>query len=441
MMTTTFITGITSIGWSVLPVTDRWGAMRKFPSDYESKGMFYIVAGLILVALIVLLVWIQFLRRKDKKTKRLSFIDHVKNLGLSERDRILLLAIANKAELKQVESIFTIATAFDRGSSKVISEGLNSKLKSDEIQGLKTEISFLREKLGFKIQRSELTSGSVGINLSTRQIPVGKKLCLVSLEDGDSKRNIETIVEHNSDEELKVKLPESVEMEIGQQWSVQCYSGASVWQFNTEVISFDGNAVGLNHTSVIKLTSRRRYPRVSVSKPAFIAGFSFDIKSVGQVSCDIDEQQAGDNSSDKYADDMKPDQSPCLIWGPPEFVPAVVTELAGPGLRIESSLYAAAGHKVLIVLGLENNDDRKSSENIQNCESQPCRILEDIGVVRHCRKTNDGWSLAVELTGLSDPNVDELIRITNAENMNQMAAQREKAVSKDMEVEVLVQER
>jgi hypothetical protein len=41
-------------------------------------------------------------------------------------------------------------------------------------------------------------------------------------------------------------------------------------------------------------------------------------------------------------------------------------------------------------------------------------VLEDVGLVRNCRASHDGVSIAVELSGLSEGEIDELVRITNA---------------------------
>jgi len=42
------------------------------------------------------------------------------------------------------------------------------------------------------------------------------------------------------------------------------------------------------------------------------------------------------------------------------------------------------------------------------------KIVQDIGMVRHTKTAENGLSIAVELVGLSDSDVDELIRATNA---------------------------
>ncbi len=74
---------------------------------------------------------------------------------------------------------------------------------------------------------------------------------------------------------------------------------------------------------------------------------------------------------------------------------------------------------------------------------QESRIVEDIGEVRHTKAIQDGFSIAVELTGLSDSNVSELIRATNAAsirtNVNRQdspdSAETEEKVSKPMVVQ------
>ncbi|MHC4112653.1 MAG: hypothetical protein ACYSUY_16395, partial [Planctomycetota bacterium] len=47
--------------------------------------------------------------------------------------------------------------------------------------------------------------------------------------------------------------------------------------------------------------------------------------------------------------------------------------------------------------------------------------VEDIGEVRHIKAMQNGFSIAVELTGLSDPDVSELIRATNTASLRTIA--------------------
>ena len=105
-------------------------------------------------------------------------------------------------------------------------------------------------------------------------------------------------------------------------------------------------------------------------------------------------------------------------------MPATVTELGGPGLRIETKLEVKAGDRVLVIVNLseENVQDlnpTSKSTSLRSAlsrdrKSTPSKIVEDIGEVRHVRTLQNGSSIAVELTGLNDSDMNELIRATNA---------------------------
>ena len=117
------------------------------------------------------------------------------------------------------------------------------------------------------------------------------------------------------------------------------------------------------------------------------------------------------------------------MWGPPEFIPAVITELAGIGLRIESSLETKAGERVLVIFGLEQKQDSGSRSG----RAASLKIVEGVGEVRHTKATMDGLSIAVELTGLSDSNIDELTRATNAVSLGVNSGNRNMPVSANAE--------
>ena len=49
------------------------------------------------------------------------------------------------------------------------------------------------------------------------------------------------------------------------------------------------------------------------------------------------------------------------------------------------------------------------------------KVIEDMGEVRHTKAIKNGLSIAVELMGLSDSDVNELIRATNAASLQASA--------------------
>ena len=147
--------------------------------------------------------------------------------------------------------------------------------------------------------------------------------------------------------------------------------------------------------------------RVPVQKQAFIAYFPFIRTPVtdsrkSMKSFRMYRSPAGDSGS---------------VWGPPEFVPAVVTELAGPGLCIEAPLELKVDNRVLVVLELDEGESQNSPPEGEDNKSVTSKIVEDMGVVRHIKTVKNGFSIAVELIGLSDLDVNELIRATNAASL------------------------
>ncbi|MFC1795190.1 hypothetical protein ACFL3Q_16590, partial [Planctomycetota bacterium] len=254
-------------------------------------------------------------------------------------------------------------------------------------------MSVLREKLGFENKHSTTAGSAANSNKSSsKQIPAGKQLYITRLNAGES-TEIESTVIENNDVELTVKLQASMESKPGELWSVRYYFGASVWEFETSSISCYGNILVLNHSNDIRFINRRRFLRVPVNKPTFIARFPF--ARMLQPESDSDSTNISGNS-----------------WGPPEFVPASVTEMAGPGLRVEAPLEVKVGDRVLVILKLSEEDLQSNSQ--RTGKTAPEKIVEDIGEVRHIKKIKNGFSIAVELIGLSDPNISELVRVTNA---------------------------
>jgi hypothetical protein len=190
--------------------------------------------------------------------------------------------------------------------------------------------------------------------------------------------------------------------------------GASVWEFDSSVVRCNDDILVLNHSDNIRFISRRRFLRVQVNKPAFIAQFPFS-KTLSSNS---------NNNSKKKLAIKQSSANESNNWGPPEFIPATVTELGGPGLRIETNLEVKVGDRVLVIVNLSEekaqdlNPPSKStslrSVLSMDRKSTLSKIVEDIGEVRHVRALQNGSSIAVELTGLSDSNLNELIRATNA---------------------------
>jgi len=390
LMTVSGMTGIVlaSSGAAMTPL-ERWAAARRLSgADGAQDASYYWFLALAVVALVVLLglLWRVSHRRKApvKNLSRELFAEHALRRGLSARERQILLAIVMRSGLMRTHDIFTAVDAFDRGATKLLAECLQTRT-TDENERLKTEVALLREKLGF--QTSQTASGGRSRKTTSRDIPTGSILRLTRRRDRTG-LTIEGRVIRNDDIELAVDLDVAVETHSTDAWRVRYSFGLSVWEFDTTVAGCDGTRLVLNHCQYVRFVNRRRFPRVEVSVPALVAKFPFVRQSVSRFRERVDE----------------------VAFDAPEFIPAVVTELAGPGLRIESPLPIRAGDRILVAFQLSRVDP---DDNLTSTAEDDECIIESLAQVRHWRSTGQGLSIAVELIGLSDTDVDTLVRITN----------------------------
>ncbi|MBW8039378.1 MAG: hypothetical protein FVQ85_05210 [Planctomycetes bacterium] len=403
MTTTPVITGYLNGIFPALTPVEIWKAAGEYNSSFMTQRWFILIGIIFIITLTVLLLLVSFNRsRQERNSSDQLFIEFAEKRGLTVRERQILIGIAYKAGLRRSESIFTMVTGFDRGVAKMIEESLTDLQATEESKQLKTELSFLREKLGFK-KRQFMSAGSSAklAKFSSRQIPVGKKVHITRRQTPDS-GEIESTVVKNTDNELSFQLTETVKITFGEFWCVRYYFGSSVWEFDASVVSYDGNILVLNHNDNVRFINRRRFLRVQVKMPAFIACFPFEKSSIENSHI----------SKNEFGVDHDLVETSAATWGPPEFVPAVVTELAGPGLRIESELEVKTGERILVVFSLEQEQDSVPAN--RGKDPTVLKIVEDIGKVRHTKSIHNGMSIAVELTGLSDSDTNELIRATNA---------------------------
>lgn len=393
---------VLEVGWLSLTPWERWAAARRLGDGSQSGRLIVIACTVGLVVLLVLFCLESIRRgRNVQKATRRSFDEYAGESGLSVRERWLLSEVAQKAGLKQRESVFAAKSAFETAAARMIEqiEGENAEEASKQ---LKAELAYLGEKLGF----GGVDSGSNGSakkprKVTTKNIPVGKKVHVVRREAA-SGAEIESTVARNSEVELAVTLSEPINAVFGEIWRVRYYSGSSVWEFDTTIASYNGDTLVLNHSQDVRFVNRRRFLRVSVRLRAFLARFPFMLAGDAKDGADSDGAMG-------------------RRWAPPRFVPATVTEIAGPGLRVESSLKAEAGERVLVVLNLSEQPLGASEES----ESRGPRVMESIGRVKYVKATESGYSIAVELMDLDDSEVDELIRATNTASL-QGSERREK---------------
>ncbi|MFA5552987.1 MAG: hypothetical protein WCZ89_06335 [Phycisphaerae bacterium] len=381
---------VLSVVEGLTPV-ERLNAAGDFGTKF-TLNPWIIMLGVMVVGVLLTILVVRNLKHGEHNQREVyvDFLDKAGKRGLSYRESQILLHVARLAGLKHAESIFTMSKAFDIGASRLAGPNSAATMTPQQVKQLVLELSYLREKLGFQKPVSAPTEpAGTSKKPSTRAIPEGKTLQMTRRVN-DKSQDVEAAVVKNEETELTVKLTVPVNAKTGELWRVRYYYGASVWEFDVSVMNINGDTLALSHSDSIRFINRRRFLRVSVYRKALLAPFSFERQVEAEGSTD---------AKDAF-------ESGAAV---PQFVPGAVTELAGPGLRIETALELKVGQRVAVVfdLGSYNSDGSLNNKTTE--------IVEDIAIVRHVKAIENGWSVAVELTGLSDSNVDKLVRLTNAE--------------------------
>lgn len=415
---------------------EKWQAARQPPSHFMQERWFIVTGLVAIILLTVLLIFVNYHRRMgEQRSGDRRFFEYADKIGLTKQEHRILLDIADRAGLKQNLSVFSMIEAFDHGASGIIEDTL-ARQGIEASKRLSLIISALREKLGFEKQSSvSIGSGRHSSKPNSRQIPTNHKLEL-TCPDVDDLINIESIVLKNDDVQLTTRTATPLQRLPGDACRVRYYYGGSVWEFDTTVVSCQSDELVLNHSTKIRFINRRRFLRVPARKPAFIAHFPF-IRTVPTTTRESKGKRA---VSTKAAQD---------VWGALDLVPAVVTELAGPGLRVETPLEVKIGQRVLIILKLSEEhrptpfpagkETPIQSKSEQRLKNTPLKIVEDIGEIRHVKVLQKGFSTGIELTGLSDSDVNELIRATNVASVK-ANADAQATASSDIEDEQTVPE-
>ncbi len=367
------MTGIIEINHfvAVLTMQQKLMALKNMGNGHTIfTDKWFILLSLSLVAiLVVLLVVLRHIN--DKKTQELSqqkFLE-LADLRCLTRDELkILVEITKRSGLKRQTSIFTVPKAFDKGCTSIMQELFSSGHDLIERKKVFAKIIAVKYKLGFAHSKKSSINTSSTKGLSSRQIPVGKKVSLRqlnSLEDED----VEATITHSDEMILVLEMSNGVNASPGDSWRIRYNMGASVWQFNAVVMNCDGNELTFNHTDNIRFINRRRFLRVRTDYPALIAKF-------GPMAT----TESDDGSHEIH----------------PEFIDARVVQLSGPSLKIKSNVELDISERILVIFQIDD-----------------VTTIQDIGEVRGCDVIDQDVYLLVELVGLNESTITRLIKETN----------------------------
>ncbi len=385
-----------SQAWKLPPLlalspTERWQAARTGNATSEANpNVMPLILTAVLVALVIVLVKVSLSSlKRDRLRHKRAFGESIHRLNLSTREHQLLLDVVRESGLRHRHAIFQQKAAFDRGADRLLAKLSTKHNDPESKQQLLAEIGFLRDKLHLtRVDTPPLKGGSVDESesgtgtgkrrsrLTTRELPLNKLLHITRRLDHQGDDFHGTIVANNA-EQLVLQIETPVKICFGEIWQARYYFGASVWEFTTTVISYDGDRLVLKHSQNVRFVNRRRFVRVATKHVAYIAHYPFyHVKDSASKACvQVD------------------------------FTEATVTELAGPGLRMETSLSAEPGDRVLISFRLE----------IPN-ETDPARkecVINTMGEVRRVEPMYDRHAMGIRLIGLKDGDIDQLVGLTN----------------------------
>lgn len=352
---------------------ERYEAMRRLGAGGEpqtsilTNRWFVLLAASVVFILTIVLLVVRRTRIEREKREALTKFNHEANRkGLTAEEREILLGIAKKAGVKRINTIFTHWPAFDRGSARLMQEVFTAGQNIVQRKKLNMTINSVKVKLGFaRAVRSHGVGGGVAKGPSSRSIPEGRQVSIAPTHRSTGSR-IDAVVVRNTEYEMLLRPEIPVLSVPGDMWNVQYRFGSAVWEFDalTLVCGIDG--LELNHTDNVRYVNRRRFRRAPVDKPGLIAKFPAMWK--------------GGSAEPKK----------------PEFLECRITEISGPGLRIRTDLEVHYGDRVVVIFELEGG-----------------RIVQDIAEVRGSRDTAVGHSIAVELIGLNETTLNELVRFSS----------------------------
>lgn len=353
-----------------MDVYERFEAVRRLNSGSGGGYAFLrnkwsiLLGWSIIVALLMVLIAIRRMRQeKQRQDVNRRFSEEADRLELTAEEREILEAVAVRANLKRKDAIFTLSESFDNGLAQLMQDVFAAGHNLLERKKLNGAIYSIKEKLGFV---KGVGPNSVNVKEhSSRNIPLGTVVRVCPAGSRHEVR-IHAEVVQNDRYELLLRPEMPVLSKPGDVWTVAYFKAALTWEFEAITMACNEKGLALNHSDRIRFVNRRRFTRVALRRPAQVCVFPVFL----------------DNPSHEL--------------DPLTLAAAEITEIAGPGLRLKTSLEVQIHQRLLVRFELESG-----------------RLVQDMAMVRDIREGAAGRTVIAELIGLDNRAMDELIRVTN----------------------------
>ena len=376
------VTSIITDSISQLKPMERWEAAGRFDGNWLTERWFILTVIFALMILTVLLAASVVYRKiRERKASEIILLGRARKKGLSESELQILLEVANSSPVSDKSSVMVVEQTFNEGAGILLERAAKRK-STEEVKLLRGLLMSLKKNLGFVDSQANGTEKEADKGIgNTLQIPVGTKVYITRrmwrFDDG-----IETTVIENNERGLKIEVGKKVKVIFGDKWRASCAYGRTVWGFDTSVVESVRTTMLLSHSDDVYFLNRRRFSGQQVRQRGSVCRLPF-IEMVGRPDVDGVEQKA------QRASDIGP-----------VFFPAVVTEIAGPWLKVELTEQISAGEKVLATFLLDKEEED---------EGKKAKVVKDFGIVRRSEAITNGYLLAVELKGCNDSQIEQLL--------------------------------
>jgi hypothetical protein len=339
---------------------ERWQGRNMSPGSRAWLGLygetiFWCALVSLLAGVLALLIRQRCLQRSRVRGE---FEDMCRQRGLSDEEQELLKLLADLSGVGSPAMIFTLKPEFERGVSTLLGSPRIANMSDNGRACMAQLLNFLREKLSF----NHLRGSESDIISHTRQIP---EHSLLSLNPPGALEPVDANLLRSDPFELVLEVQRPLDARPGDPLLARYCDGGSVWEFNTDVIRQAENQIHLKHSDSLRFINRRSFPRIPVRHPAMIATFPFDLRDRQDVL--------------------------------PKFEPAQLVELAGVGLKFESTVAVPQDQRALVILRLGAGKTVQSLAKIHRCS-----VLAD-----------HQWMVVAEMIGLSSSSISDLTRLTN----------------------------
>jgi len=356
---------------AALSAAERWGAARNW---YYEPLMNWTVWLPVAVGVALALAAVAVYRvRIAHKAMLKAFRKADDRFELTRNERVVLEQIARLAGLKRFSNIFTMETAFERGVSLLGQSRAVEEMPKEAVERMSEVIEALRVKLGM-----EFSPYSEGSTEEVVHLAQGDGVTFVHRDNASA---VEATVTTIQGRNVTLQFADEVPLRVGQACVIHRVYDGQQWEYNVSIAEpGEGYAVA-RLIGKPRKRNLRRFVRVPTRQAAYVAPFPF--------------------------------VSPSASDETPQFVAGTLSEIGGPGLRLDVPLAVETGDTVLVVLKMPGD-----------------RTIQSTGVVRRVLASHDEIQvIAVEMLGLSEAQIGELQKETNAAARRNDAARGRQALT------------